>query len=332
MAVAPSGYSVSVNAQRDASCNRNWFFRWVVAGASFVLAFYAPINLVQMLLFKLNPELVELGFWIGLLMGGIIVDRIMDFFIVYNEEWTAYLTQNPITGQNIAYGPGIHISYPWELRNKTGNYPLTVITQQFTIDVPTQTSNLTFGGEIGWAVDLSRLNKFVGVGPEVVTSAFIGFIKGFVTSKAGGMKAEEAVPNLSTINSEMNAEFKAADSDTTPEGQFGVKTAFLNITSVDYPAAVKKARDGVAEGAQNNNVVAATLGLTPAELRAKMDNGDITVDQFKAFHDRAMATTENATMTLDVKEIKGVPEALQSLAAAIGLAMSSFTNRNQPPN
>jgi hypothetical protein len=82
------------------------------------------------------------------------------------------------------------------------------------------------------------------------------------------------------------------------EETYGIMTVILTIEGIDYPPAVQKTRDAKDEAEQQLGVVAQLYGMTVNALQKKIDSKEIPLADYNAMLDRAMAMSENATMSV----------------------------------
>lgn len=141
------------------------------------------------------------------------------------------------------------------------------------------------------------------------------------------MTAEEARKDIANTNIALSNAFMGTDiSNTVPinfEAKFGIVTVSLVIKSLKLPAAVQKTRDALDEAAMLHGIVAKMIGTTPEGLTAKLESGEIDKERHDKLLNRAMATSENATM--DINVIEG------NLGNAVAMGLSRFLGGGNKP-
>lgn len=313
------GYRIDLRQPHDHFAVRNRFGRWVV------LFLVVGILLLFPTLFGMlwgsfwGGFAINLGGLLGFIGGMYLIYLLSRRLVVYNQEWSAYVTQDPFTGENVPYGPGAHPSYPWEQRNAEGNESLEVITKPFSVPVQTSTAQVEVENSFQYAVDLRGITKFIGNDTSTIEGGYIAFMQSFLTARYATMTAEEARKDIGPTNAALADAFMGTAGDEVEpvdfEDKFGIITVSLVIKSIKLPAAVQKTRDAIDEAAMLHKVVASMIGLTPEELTAKLKSGEITKERHDKLLNRAMATSDNATM--DIKVIEGLEGAGGALAAGL---------------
>ncbi len=243
----------------------------------------------------------------GFGVGGFLLARLSHRLFVYNEEWQAYLTQDPFSGQNIPYGPGLHLSHVWEERNKNGNYSLTVVTKQFEVAVQSKTAKVTVTGQFQYSIDLSNIKRFIGISASTVEDGLTAFIESFLTRELARDDAEHARQNTDDINKKLKKEFMGEDDAIIDfEQKYGIITVNLILKTIKLPEEAQKTRDSVDEAKTLMQIVAELSGMSVADYQTKRTSGEISADQHKQLLDRAMAVSgNNAKINVNTIESSG---------------------------
>lgn len=308
-AVPIPGINIQIEVPRDSMAERNWIVRWLVDVLIAFLTLYIPYLTVEYVGSIFDHPIIGgfIGFGVGVWILGLLMPR----FLIDNAEWSGYVTQNPLGGGTmVPYGPGLHLALPWEERNAEGNYSLRVITRPFTLTSPTMTSAVTIQGRLFYNASLLHLTNAVGVDKEVVEEGLIAFIDSDLIPMLGKLDAENAVKQTAQIGKELNDIFRdkpavTANAAATPEEfeeKFGYSTAAIVIDKIAYSSKVQEVLDAVSEARKMNEIAAELLGVTKADLAEMLKNKVITVKQVKEVLDRALVTSGNATMQLNVIE------------------------------
>lgn len=250
-----------------------------------------------------------LGGLLGFGLGGYLASNLVpDHFLINNPEWTAFVTQNAFNGKMIPYGPGLHPSLPWEGHSKDGNYPLKVITRSFEANVSTATSKVKIAGEYEYAMSLRNITVAIGIDETTIQSGITAFIESFLISECTqtGRDAEWARSHIKELNKALADEFMNREADGNKpdsfEKRFGFITVSIVISSVALPDKVQATRDAIDEARQLHEVVATMYGMSPETLKQKVESKEISKQEYDKMLNRAMATSDNATMTIAVVE------------------------------
>jgi hypothetical protein len=274
----------------------------------------------------------EYGVMIGLLVGFCIGSALAAWLVpsrmlVYNAEWTGYVTQNAFKGTMVSYGPGLHFSHWWEERNKNGNYSLKVITRSDNTSVATKTAQLTSHFEYEYAIYLPTIERAIGVDSSTIERGLTAFIDSFITGWCARRDADEARTHIEELNEALANEFMAHAVDQQDaagfEKNYGFITVSVVVSSMAFAAAAQKTRDAMDEAVALHEVVARIYGYTSAaqkvEFARKIQSGEITVDQYNTMLSRAMAASDNnTTVDLKVIETAGIPALLKELLERFG--------------
>ena len=205
---------------------------------------------------------------------------------------------------------GTHPALWWEERNADGNFSLKVITRPFSLTTPTTTSAVTINGKLFYNASLPYVQNAVGVDKEVAEEGQIAFIDSYLVATLGGMTAEDAVKRTAEIGEELNLNFRDTPALTatvaaTPEEfeqMFGYSTAAIVIDKIAYSAKVQESMDAVSEARKMNEIAAELLGVSREQLAHMLRDKLISVGQVKEMLDRALVTSGNAKMNLNVIE------------------------------
>jgi len=261
---------------------------------------------------------------LGAIVGGSIGGAVLTWFapkrlFIYNEEWSAYVSQDMWLGTMVPYGPGLSVSFPWEQRNKTGNYSLRPHPEVLMIPVQTKTSKVTVKVTLEYMFDLSNLGQAIGADAEAIKTDYASFIGSFLTQKLSDMDAETARKSVRSLNDMLAEEFMGVEDakGMTPaefEGQFGIITVSITIGELSLPEDVERTRNAIDEAEELFKVTAALYGKSPEKLATDLESGTITHEQFEKMTNRAMATSKNANMNINVVEVN-IPELVGKMIA-----------------
>ncbi|HVV39316.1 MAG TPA: hypothetical protein VHD31_03270 [Candidatus Paceibacterota bacterium] len=297
------GYFLDLPSPRDSTVERDRASRALDFAISTIVLWGGPIVLLLWWSMLVSPSLAPFAILIGFVIGAFLEYLGTQKLIIYNEEWTAYATNDPFSGDNVAYGPGAHLSHFWEQRNKSGIYSLERITRVFTVDVATTTSKVTATVTYQYAVYLPWLLNFIGNDISTIESGFIGFLQSFLTEKLAGDTAESARKKIRELNTLLAQEFMqvknlAGTSAREFEEKNGILSVSILITGLALPEAVQKTRDAVEEARVLMEVAARMMGKDPEKFMQQVLDGTIPWSQYEKILNRAMAVSENAQLEL----------------------------------
>lgn len=250
------------------------------------------------------------GMWffglIGFGVGGYFLMKISKRLFVYNEENHAYVTNNPLTGENVPYGPKASFSHPWEQRNQEDEYDLQVISVKFSLPAQTGTSNLIVDGMFQYRINLANITTYIAVNPGTVQDGLLAFIKTFLSQTLAGYDLEGARKNIGKINAALKEKFIYEEAASDIQLKNGINTVNILLTALELPPQVQATRNSVDEAQQLMRVVASLAGMSEEDYKKARASGAITHQQNKEFIDRAMAmSNNNATVNINTFEGDG---------------------------
>ncbi len=263
-----------------------------------------------------------IGGIIGFILGTWLVKKLLPSrMLVFNPEWTAYVTQDPWTGKLIAYGPGAHTSYPWELRNKKGNYPLKTASGDISLTIPTQTAAVTLNGVFEYAMSLRHIYTALGMDPRDVEAFIRTFVQRFATSWCARYSADEVMEKIGLLNEELSNAFihsltgPAATIDLA--SRIGFKPVSVAIGTVTLPPAVQRTRDAIDEAGKLREVMLQMYHMTKEELAAQLQDGRISQERYQTMLNNAQVVSQNdTTKTIHAFEVN-TPELAALLKAML---------------
>lgn len=332
--MAHKAYRIDLRPPTDADARRSSLTRFISVLFSSAFLLLAPaIFLHYWCNLLINETVAQLAGMGGLGMGLALLSRIAPSrMFVYNAEWTAYVTQDALMGTMVPYGPGLHLSHWWEVRNKKGNWSLQVITRDLPkIEIATDTAKVMIGGKYEYAINLALIDRAVGIDESTIDIGISAFVESFLTSTYSGKSANEIREDIDGINNALALQFMHSkhDDPTTPDvdertleklgEKYGFTIVSLIIDSFKLPDAVQKTRDAKDEAAQMFGLVATLYGLEEKELKRRVSTGELKTDEYNKMLNRAMAASENAT-TMTVQVIEG------DVGAAAAAVLANMTH------
>ncbi len=279
-----------------------------------------------------------IGFFAGLLLQAFVITQTLHKFIVKVGTFRAFVTidqlqtfLNPSSGQEdrkayVVYGPGLHISYPWEGRESGRNISLEETSENFAVDVQTSKGNLKIKGSVRLRADIRKTVAYLG-GVASVASDITDLIKSEIIQRVVKKNSIiEALNSVDVINAYLRAEFKeSANSPVTDfEKRFGVVVGDITISEIMPSEELQKTMTGLTEAEIIANGTALMLGYDDIKkVRKAIADGKVSQTDFNHARDRFMAASENIKMNLSAHEfnISGLdkldPEIAKALTASI---------------
>lgn len=324
------GYRVSLQKPDDSQIpnkDRERLLRWANLLVFGGLMFAVPLWLVHWWGSMIGFPMI--GALIGFGIGGYTASKLIpDRFLVNNLEWTAFVTQSMFGGGMVPYGPGLHPAYPWEERSQEGNYPLTVVTRSFKTSIATSTSRVIIGGEYEYAMSLKNITLAIGIDETTIEEGLTAFISSFLISECSKQNedgtprdAEWVRSHSSELNKALANEFMeregGGENPDSFEARFGFITVTIVINNIAFPDDVQKTRDAIDEAVTLHKVVAGLYGMTPEVLTERIKSKEISVKDYNTMLNRAMASSGNAKMNVQVLEAD-IPALVSKLAETLG--------------
>lgn len=310
---------IDLRVPYDNQVDRNRFWRWIVLGLTVALILGFPMA-VGWFAGSLTGRTtaIALGTIIGFATGATLLEALAGkYLLIYNAEWTGYVTQDVFFGSMVPYGPGLHPSFPWEARNRAANYPLHVITKSFQVGVSTTTARVVVDGEFQYQMDLPRIINAIGVDSTTVENGLTAFVDARLTATGAQQSADGVRSDIGNINERLRKEFM---DDNVPDianirEQYGFRTVGLVIDRITLPEDVQKTRDALDEARVLNAVMLELYGITKDQFDLQRGpNGSITPAIADQMLTRAMGVSKNAEMKVNVIDIPG----LSDLARGVG--------------
>ena len=305
-----NGLRIDIQQPQDSDVERERRTRWGVLLSTVALSALSPVYFAYYLTSQIGPNAEMVGLIVGIIGAAELTKRVLWRVLVSNEEWKAYATLNPFNGKRVLYGPGLHPAYPWEERNAAGEISLRVVSVGFEVAVPTRTANIIAEGVFEYQVDLEHLANYIGVDPSTIETGFVAYVSSFLTSQISNGTMEEAREKINALNDAVADEFMgtaipatltshATSTVTEFEFKFGIRVVSVFISKMKLPPEVQRTRDGQDEAIRISLVCADLMGMTKAQLDAKVADGTISQDQLADLQRRAMVITGNATASYD---------------------------------
>jgi|CXWL01.1.fsa_nt_gi hypothetical protein len=320
---------------------------WIVAILSLVL-----VSLLGYLfgfgfakLFKL-PSLLGTSFGLGL--AGLGVMWILPKLYVVNDAVSAFVTIDMLASLKgsehtlVTYGPGFHITRPWEKRVRGNNVDLAEAAENFSFAVQTPTGNLDGKFSIRLRPDITRLPEFLA-GVASVAADLGDIIKAEVIGYLGNKPLTDALKGTSVLNINLAAEFKhgkaQGEKASAFEKRFGVIIGDITVSELMPSKATQETMSAETESAVIDAIVASSFGKkTMQELQEAVDAKTISQDEVNRRRNQTMAMSGNlqgmdfseSTFNLRISGLDKVDPAIAQAITAIGPHLAKFAGQKQP--
>lgn len=338
----------------DAMANRDRTSRLLVAITSFVVTVGTPAVVFAKILYDSigYPKLgIILGTGVGIfafftfILNRIIVQVRLNRAFVTVNQLRSYLGYEDVY---TVYGPGTHISYPWESREERSNIPLQEVSQDFMTTVITKSGAVTVSGSyrIRPRFGTESLIAFLG-GVGAIASDLGDIIKRFITEKLAHQTIDTAALSVGELNDKLAEHFGRGGPKhpevSSFEERFGLVVGDITVAQLRLSAEAEKTRTAIDEAKIINRGTAILLNFSESlrngeiiypeqKLEQALKSGKITRAEADKARDRFMAASENIKMDASTSEmtfrLDADPEVVKAIAS-IGPAIVPFLQQIQ---
>lgn len=201
---------------------------------------------------------------------------------------------------NVTYGPGTHISYPWEQRYKENNIPVLEATNEFNFVVNCKDGILYGKGSYRLRPDPQNPVAFIS-GVAAVADDLKDLIIAKVAAAMKDMSIMDATSQIEPLNETLKNEFvvnltkkgRARKAPTKFENRFGIQVGDVTIKELLPSDEVQKTLSALTEAAAIRKGTAILLGLTEDTVTAALRDGIVTQAAYDLARDRFMAASGN---------------------------------------
>lgn len=291
----------------------DWFSLWW-------LGFFIGLAIAAMTIASTLPRFIV---QVGAMRAFVTIDQLRTFFGSYSDK-EMRRTQDGDTKAYVVYGPGFHISYPWESREANRNVPLEEVSESFSVDVQTPKGNLKVKGSVRLRPDITRVIPYLG-GVAVMANDITDLIKSAIISEVSRKKT--IVAALSSVASLTDHLTKKFGEDVSGfEERFGISVGDVTVSEMLPSAELQKTMTGITEAEIIANGAAILAGCADAqEAREAIKNGHLTQADLNEARDRFMAASDNIKMNLDSNEYRVKLEGLENLDPKLAEALMALT-------
>ncbi len=287
--------------------------------------------------------LPSIGVFLGLVGWVILITSTLHRFIVTVGAFKAFVTvdqlrafRNSGSGQEdeaayVTYGPGWHLSYPWEARATGRTISLEEASETLKMEVQTPKGNLEIEGSARMRADIERTVPYLS-GIASVAGDLTDLIKAEIINYLSTAKSiESALKSGTELKRHLDTEFKTGLTEF--EERFGVRVGDITISKIMPSKELQKTMTGKSEAEIIAEGTATIMGYTVEEMKAALKNGTISQSDINAARDRFMAASDNINMNLNSNEynirLMGADaETLRELAKN-SPAVAAIFSRNQ---
>ncbi|PIR86487.1 hypothetical protein COU13_00710, partial [Candidatus Kaiserbacteria bacterium CG10_big_fil_rev_8_21_14_0_10_43_70] len=231
----------------------------------------------------------------------------------------------------VAYGPGLHISFPWESRDSAQNVSLEEVSEPFQVTVQLKQGPIHIKGSVRLRPDITKLVPFLG-GVASIVSEVTDLIESKIIQRLGGKEnIFEVLTSVRDLNDYLHEQFavgEGGDGVAEFEERFGVNVGDVTVAEILPSEEVQKTMAGLAEAQIIAEGTAILMGYKNAEgVKRAKTRGTVTQNDINKARDRFMAASDNIKMTLDANEytlkVEGLekldPETVKALGQAAAL-------------
>lgn len=249
------------------------------------------------------------------------------------------------------YGPGLHVAYPWEDRDRENNFSLKEVNVDFDFPVQLADGLLRAKGSYRLRPDLRNLIPFLS-GVATIPGEMEDLIISFAVQKLSAKTADEALNMVGELNDDLNEKFglrTKVNADETPddkvsnfERRFGVYVGDVTIAKLLPTEEMQRTRGAIDEARAIARGTAIVLGFEDAaEMRQAQRDGKISEEIISRGRDRFLSISGNLEgMDISRYEIDfnitgldpEVAKALSSAAAAYAGAQRRAPKGRRAPN
>lgn len=313
----------------DVSIVRNRKGRWVVFGLSWVLAALAGGLVGFVLIDTFISQLPSgglIGFVAGIGAGLLGMLSIKHLFVVSNDTTGVLVTTDALRSLlkkpdvNVIYGPGTHISFPWEIRYAQNNIPVKEVAEDFTFTAMCLDGDVTGNGSFRIRPDYQNPVSYLS-GVAAAATDLRDLVIAQITNYLADKSISESNKNMEELNVLLKAIF-VGNGVTDFEARFGLRVGDVTVGVILPSVEVRRTRSALNEARVVAEGAAILLGMTEAEIKDGLSSGKLKpADVDKARRDfRVISGNMDGT---EVKrweiDISGAdPEAMKAIASLLG--------------
>lgn len=271
-----------------------------------------------------------------------LVAPILPRFVLINLAHRAMVTTNLLAGwfgkdpaeTYTTYGPGFHVSFPWEDREEENNVSLELITEPFESVVQVKDGNIRLRGSYRFRASIRHLPNFIGIDISTLAEGVNDLVVSRVVTELAPKSTTEVLgKGVDDLNDFLSALFRDPDTENVRDvfnlflENFGVFMSDVTVAEILPSAEQMKTRNALDEAEVIARGTAIILGYGKykdpvGQMRRNLKNPDhpLTTADINKARDRFLASSENATMDINVHEVSG----LDGLGAGMNAIVKAF--------
>lgn len=231
------------------------------------------------------------------------------------------------------YGPGLHLAYPWERRDRENNFSLKEVGTEVKFPILVQDGLINVEGSYRIRPDLRNLIPFLS-GVATMADELQDLIIAFAFRELSPLTVDKAIEHVGPLNEKMYQEFglnengsrsTASEAVSNFERRFGLYVGDVTFSQILPSEDLQKTRGGINEAKAIATGTAILMGYSDSDaLRTAKEAGKVTDEQISRARDRFLSISGNlegmsVTRWEGDLNITGLdPEALKELAKAAG--------------
>lgn len=315
-------HPLDADIERDRTSRNLTLVAYIIA--SFGISLSVGISLGVIFFDKTILQIITAIIVFGAIMI-IAVSKIENLFIIRNDTTSMFLTQNMLRSWlgkdevNVAYGPGLHICFPWEKRLAQNNISLGEAPNEFEFPIQCSDGIVYAKGSYRMRPDMNNPVAFL-TGVAAVADEIKDLIIADAVAYSKGKKVMEVINDLAGLNAEL---MKFSNNHRGLEDRFGIQIGDTTIRQLLPSEEVQRSLSGLTEAATVQRGTELLLGLSEGGLTQALANGTVTPTDVKDARRIFLSISGN----LDGMEIKrsefdvnitGLdPEAMKALAELV---------------
>lgn len=260
---------------------------------------------------------------VGFGFGIFAMIKLLPRYWVVVPQTMAFVTTNQLapagSNPNVPYGPGGHFTFPWELREESGNITLDTLTLPFSEKVPTKTAEVTVHGSLQFKFNFKTITRVVELDISTIERGFLDIIHEFLSEELSEKEAERAKDDVRELRVILEKELERRKDELLRK--FNAVVEGVQIASVDLPPAVQKVRDTLEEARSVGRSLYEMLGFPSQEaFETAFKEGKLTTQDIARAREQFLVMSDNATMNIQRIDATGLENARVGGALVAGLA------------
>jgi regulator of protease activity HflC (stomatin/prohibitin superfamily) len=314
--------STSVVQVNDSVIKRDRFSRTMFFFLSPVLLVVVEALLTGMLSkIFLGDVFFNIGLVIGAVLGFVSFLASKHLFVVENNTTGLLVTLDRLKSLlgakdvDVIYGPGTHLSFPWEARFAENNIPITEVAEEFSFPVMCKDGTLTISASFRLRPDFENpINYLSGVG--AADKDFKALQIAAITKRLHQKTMQGALDGSETLNQELHGEF-AGSGVTDFEKRFGVRVGDVTVSNMLMSDEAQRTRTALNEASVVSQGTAILLGYKTIEEAMSAGIAQDVID-------RARREFRIISGNMDGAEVKRYEVDISGLSPEAATAISSL--------